>query len=154
MRPSPWLARRMVVLVLTVALALAVASAAGVTPALAADPTPTVLTATPTPSSTPTTTPEPSSPPVQIGLPDPKAWVGDLFQASLVSVLGALALPLRQTIQGVLDGTLGFVSSTPPPATYTNPLVHDLWSTVRIIANLGSSSTELWWLHFRPEVDG
>lgn len=137
MRPSRLPAARLAIaLVLTLALALVVASTLCTTPAFAAELTPTAPTATATPSATPAATPEPASAPVQVSLPDPKAWVGDIFQASLVSVFSALAVPLRQTVQGVLDGTLGFVSSTPPAATYSNSLVHDLWNTVRIIANL------------------
>lgn len=116
---------------LILALALNLTAAVGVSPALAADPTPTV---TATPSATPTATPE-SSPPIQVGLPDPKGWVGDVFQASLVGVFGSLAIPLHVTVQGVVDGSLNFVSSTPPAGSYANSLVQDLWNVVRLIAN-------------------
>jgi len=78
--------------------------------------------------------PNPSAAP-QVLLPDPRQLVRDVFNQAIVDLLKNIADSLHQVIAGVLDSPLNVITRTPADASYGNPTVQSLWSTVRNVAN-------------------
>ncbi len=135
-------------LVLVLILGLGSATAA---PAHADDP-PTAVTpaAVPAPGDGPTSEGATSSGATNTSggvlsfLPDPRQWVGEVFERALTAMLQAMTTALHRVISGVMGSSLNFITQTPPAGSYANPTVQALWGTVRAIANAALALIALW----------
>jgi hypothetical protein len=77
-------------------------------------------------------------------LPDPRQWAADVFNQVMVSLLQGIANALHAVISAVLNSSLNVISQTPPVATYSSPIVRQLWTVVRMIANAALVLAAAW----------
>ena len=77
-------------------------------------------------------------------LPDPRQWAADVFNQVMVTLLQGIANALHNVISAVLGSSLNVISQTPPVATYSSPIVRQLWSVVRTIANAALVLAAAW----------
>ena len=77
-------------------------------------------------------------------LPDPRQWAADVFNQVMVTLLQGIATALHNVIAAVLGSSLNVISQTPPVATYSSPIVRQVWGVVRAIANAGLVLAAAW----------
>jgi len=77
-------------------------------------------------------------------LPDPRQWAADVFNQVMVTLLQGIATALHNAIAAVLASSLNVISQTPAVATYSSPIVRQVWGVVRTIANAGLVLAAAW----------
>ena len=78
---------------------------------------------------------------------DPRKWAGDILDAVMVTIGGALIEAMRELVDwalGLGDSSLNFVTQTPAAGSYESATVRSLWDFSRAIVNVALAAIVMW----------
>ena len=78
---------------------------------------------------------------------DPRQWAGEILEAVVEQLGGALTEAIRGFVDwasGAGDSSLNFVTRTPPAGSYESTTVQALWAFTRAVANGGLALIVMW----------
>ena len=78
---------------------------------------------------------------------DPRKWAGDILDAVMVTIGGALIEAMRELVDwalGLGDSSLNFVTQTPVAGSYESATVRSLWDFSRAIVNVALAAIVMW----------
>jgi TrbL/VirB6 plasmid conjugal transfer protein len=82
-----------------------------------------------------------------LGALDPRKWAGDILDAVITTIGGALIEAMRELVDwalGLGGSSLNFVTRTPAAGSYESATVRSLWDFSRAIVNVALAAIVMW----------
>jgi TrbL/VirB6 plasmid conjugal transfer protein len=82
-----------------------------------------------------------------LGALDPRKWAGDILDAVITTIGGALIEAMRELVDwalGLGGSSLNFVTRTPAAGSYESATVRSLWDFSRAIVSVGLAAIVMW----------